>query len=194
MKKSIIIFSLLVLLDSPLPTYAQRGFKVIDKAEQKFEDGKNKRALKILSKAEKMNYGFCGNARISASNTINLLRAKIYIDQKDYQLARNSLDSIAWGFNLDSIRIRTYQLEYGKDSLSNIIDTSFANTRIECKELYCFVIIPLLNGHNLRLTLNPMTNGELMNIKDEKKRVEKWITIFKESENYELLKESKGSH
>jgi len=186
------ILSLFFLFILALPIFAQEGFKVIHKAEQKYENGQNKKALKLLSKAEKMNYGFCGNAWTDADRAINLLRAKIYIDQENYQLARNSLDSIGWeykGDNLDSIRIRTYQLEYGKDSLSNVIDTSFTNTKIECEDYDCFVIMPLSNGENLKLKVNPMSNSDLIFIDDEKKKLELWIARFKESQNYKLIKE-----
>lgn len=186
------ILSLFIFLSLALPTFAQKGFKVIHKAEKKYDNRQNKKALKLLSKAEKMNYGFCGNAWMDADRAINLLRAKIYIDQENYQLARNSLDSIGWeykGDNLDSIRIRTYQLEYGKDSLSNMIDTSFTNTKIECGDYDCFVIMPLSNGENLKLKVTPISNSDLIFIDDEKKKLEIWITRFKESQNYELIKE-----
>ena len=192
MKNLKYILSLFFLLSLALPTFAQNGFIEIHKAEQKYENGQNKKALKLLSNAEKMNYGFCGNAWMDADRAINLLRAKIYIDQEDYQLARNSLDSIGLeykGDNLDSIRIRTYQLEYGKDALSNMIDTSFTNTKMECGEHECFVIIPLTDGENLKLKVNPMTNSDLILIDDEKKKLEIWIARFKESQNYKLIKE-----
>lgn len=186
------IFFLFVLLSLVIPTFAQEGFKVIHKAEQKYENGKKKRALYLLSKAEKMNYGFCGNAWMDANRAINLLRATIYIDQKDYQLARNSLDSIGWeyrGDNFDSIRIRTYQMEYGKDSLSNMIDSSLVNTKVECGEYDCFVVIPLTNGKEIILKPNLMSNFDLIYLDDEKKKVEKWVFKFKDSENYKLIKE-----
>lgn len=192
MKNLKYILSLFLLLSLALPTFAQKGFKVVHKAEQKYENGQHKKALKLLSKAEKMNFGFCGNAWMDAERAINILKAKIYIDKKKYQLVRNSLDSIGWeyrGDNLDSIRIRTYQLEYGKDSLSNMIDTSFTNTKIECGDYDCFVITPLTNGENLKLKINPMSNSDLIFMDDEKKKLEIWIAVFKESQNYKLIRE-----
>jgi hypothetical protein len=187
--KYVLIF--LVFFNLILQTFAQKGFKVIHKAEQKYEDGQNKRALELLSKAEKMNYGFCGNARMGAKRAINLLRTKIYINKKEYQLARNSLDSIGWeykGDNLDSIKIRTYQMEYGKDSLSNMIDSSLVNTKVECEEYDCFAIIALKNGKEIKMKVNPI-DFDLIYISDEKKKAEIWVNWFKESENYKLIKE-----
>ena len=181
----------IVFLSLSLQIYAQKGCKMIRKAEHKYENGHNDRALKLLSKAENMNYGFCGNASMDANRTINLLKAKIYINKKEYQMARNSLDSIGWehiGDNLDSIRIRTYQMEYGKDSLSNMIDSSLVNTKVDCREYECYSIITLTNGIVLKLNVNSINNN-LIYLAEEKKKVEIWVTWFKESENYKLIKE-----
>lgn len=174
-----------------LQIYAQEGFKMIRKAEHKYENGHNNSALKLLSKAENMNYGFCGNASMDANRAINLLKAKIYINKKEYQMARNSLDSIGWEHisdNLDSIRIRTYQMEYGKDSLSNMIDSSFVNTKVDCRECDCYSIITLTNGKVLKLKVNSIKNN-LICLAEEKKKVEFWVTWFIESENYKLIKD-----
>lgn len=179
----------LIFFSLTLKTFAQKGFDIISKAEVKYEHGKYKSALKLLSKAENMNYGFCGNAWMDADRAIYLLRAKIYINKKEYQLARNSLDSIGWEFNgdkFDSIRIRTYQMEYGKDSLSSMIDASLVNTKVECGEYSCFIIIPLTNGKALKLK-NYLFNFDLMIIEDEIKKTEVWVNWFKESENYKLI-------
>jgi len=196
MKKLKTLLFFLSLLSFAVPSFAQKGFKVIDKAERKFEKGKNRRALKLLSKAEKMNYGFCGNAWIEAEIAIDLLRAKIYMDQKKYQLARNSLDSISWGFGgdcYDSIRIRSYQLEYGKDSLNSMIDTSLANATMHCNEYDCFVSIPLTNGNTIKLKEIPISFNNVINSEVEKQNLKKWIIHFKESENYKLILENSGA-
>jgi hypothetical protein len=106
-------------------------------------------------------------------------------------MARNSLDSIGWEHisdNLDSIRIRTYQMEYGKDSLSNMIDSSFVNTKVDCRECDCYSIITLTNGKVLKLKVNSIKNN-LICLDEEKKKVEFWVTWFIESENYKLIKD-----
>ncbi|UII25823.1 hypothetical protein LVD15_21350 [Fulvivirga maritima] len=192
MKKLKILFFVLLLIELNVPTYAQKGFGVILKAGQKYEDGQYKKALKLLAKAERMDYGFCGNAWEGSERAINLLRTKIYINQENYQLARKCLNSIGLeykGDNLDSIRIRTYQMEYGKDSLSNMIDLSFNNTKVVCRENDFFVIIPLTNGEKIELKINPIFNFDLIHMDDENEKVAKWIGSFKESENYKLIQE-----
>ncbi len=186
--KDILIF--LVFFCLTLQIFAQRGYKVIYKAERKYEKGHYKKALKLLSKAENMNYGFCGTW-MEADRAINLLRAKIYINKKEYQLASNSLDSIGRGHagdNLDSIRIRIYQMEYGKDSLSRMIDSALVNTRVECVEENCFAMIPLMNGKAIKMKGN-LFNSELIFMNDVKKKTEIWVKAFKESEHYKLIKE-----
>ena len=79
-------------------------------------------------------------------------------------------------------------MEYGKDSLSSMIDSSLANTKLECREHKCFVIIPLTNGKTLKLQVNPMSNFDSFYLRDEKKKIEIWVPRFKESENYKLIK------
>lgn len=183
-------FFLVLLLSITLSSYAQKPFKVIHKAERKFENGQNKRALKLLSKAEKMNLGFCGTWD-NRDKAINLLRAKIYVDQKEYQLARNSIDSIAfWSMidNLDSIIIRTYQMEYGKDSLSNMVDSSLINTKVVCRDYDCYALIPLTNGKEIKMKIS-ISNPNLRYLNDNREKAEEWIKEFKESENYKLIKE-----
>ena len=186
------ILSLFLLQCLVLPAFAQKGFEVIKKAETKHLNGQHKKALKLLSKAEKMNFGFCGNAWMDADREINLLKAKIYIKQENYQFARNSLDSIGVeyrGDNLDSIRIRTYQMEFGKEFLSSVIDSSLNHSEVTCGEYECYVSIPLTKGKEIKLKPNPMSNFELIYLNDEKQKSENWLLKFKDSENYKLIKE-----
>lgn len=179
---------LLLTLTISLHAFSQNGFELISKAENRYAHGHTKSALRLLEKAEKVDYGFCGNAWSDAKRAINLLRAEINIQQQEYQLARNSLDAISYGYlkdNFDSIRIRTYQMEYGKDSLSSMIDTSLINTKVESEGYYCFAIIPLTNGKAVKLKLEP--TYELIVTDDTIKKAEIWVSLFKKSENFKLL-------
>lgn len=179
-------------LNLAIPTYAQEGFNVIRKAEAQFQKGNSEKALKLLIKAKTMGYGPCGNAAMDANRSINLLRAKIYMTQEKYQEARNSLDSIYAERrldNLDSIRIRTLQLEFGKDSMSNMLDSSLPNVKIECGESDCYAILPFTNGKIIRLKINTFRNREITAIWFETNKEEIWINWFKQSEYYAMLKE-----
>lgn len=186
------ILSFFFFLNLAIPAYAQEGFNVIRKAETQFQKGNTEKALKLLLKAENMNYGSCGNASMDANRSINLLRAKIYIDQEKYQEARNSLDSIYVERqldNLDSIRIRTLQLEFGKDYLSNSIDSCLVNVKIECGETDCYTILPFTNGKIIRLKINLFRERKITAIWFETNKEEIWINWFKQSEYYAMLKE-----
>jgi len=182
---------ILAVFGLALPCFAQKGFKLITKAELKYEQGKNTKALKLLSKAENMNYGFCGNAWMDASFSINLLRVKIHFKNNDYQAARDCLDSVNWradGDYLDSIRIRTYQMEFGKDSLSKMIDVSLVSASIECGDYYCYFMLALTNGKSIKFTAHQITS-DLTPLYDEMKLTKDWVKRFKESANYTLIKE-----
>ncbi len=139
---------LLSLLGSQLNAISQNGFRVIQKAESNVNEGNSKKALKLLNKAEKMDYGFCGNAYIEAENRIDFLRSMIYLKNKNYELARASLDSIVWFSernDIDSIKVWTYQQELGSKYLNRIIDSSLKKSIVKCNENDCYGIIPLKN-------------------------------------------------
>lgn len=79
-------------------------------------------------------------------------------------------------------------MEYGKESLNNMIDSSLINTKVVCGELDCYAIISLVNGKEIKLKIN-LINVGLIYIEDEKKKVEMWVNWFKESKNYKQIKE-----
>lgn len=79
-------------------------------------------------------------------------------------------------------------MEYGKDSLSNMIDASLVNTKVECGEYDCYAIIPLTNGKVIRLKINPLKSFT-MYMADKKEKPEIWVTWFRDSVNYKLIKE-----
>lgn len=173
--------------------HAQSGFHVIKKAERKYEAGKEKAALRLLNRAEKLDYGFCGNSWIGANRSICLLKARIYMDSDKYLEARNSLNSILWEHeddNLDSIRIRTYQLQFGKMKVSEGMDLALKNAYLESDESDCYVIMPM-NGLacDFRFKMNPMNSLFVIAGKDKYEELKSWIEEFHSSGNYKLAKE-----
>lgn len=172
--------------------HAQNGFKVIKKAEAKFKRGNFKKALKLLSKAEDMNYGFCGNAWLDANHDINILRSKIYRQQGEYQLLRNSLDSIGFEYpneNYDSLRIRAYQLEFGKESFNKMMMAELDKARFESVIHDWYVVIALENGCDVRLKLKAKNHIRFILGKEPKVGIEFWLKEFKKSENFKLIQE-----
>lgn len=122
-----ILFLLLVLSSY---TWSQKGFDVIRKAERKIERGNYTRALHLLEKAEKMNYGFCGNAWIEAEESILMNKAKIYSKTGDNLQAANTLNELSFEMyhpqNVDSLKTVYYVNEFGKERVKHEIDSCIA--------------------------------------------------------------------
>jgi len=190
---------LIILLSFlPILAYSQEGFKIIEKAEKKFEHKNYRKTLQLLNQAEGMDYGFCGNSWMDANRSINLLRAKVHLAQKNYQLARNSLDSIVFEYrddHFDSIKVRTYQTEIGCDSLSNMLDESLIHTSFITRNLDWFASIPLTNGiDTLRFKIRSNKINDLLDLNNEKDKeilYEKWLVEFLSTDAYILIKQEK---
>jgi len=189
----LLFFFFLFSLGTWMDCYAQTGFRVIDRAEEKIAEGDLTKALKLLNRAEKMDYGFCGNAYLTADQYIDSLRVVIHLKNKDYKLARASMDSIFWlaeRLDIDSIKARTYQYELGAEFLKNNIDAFLRNAVLECGQ-DCFGIIPL-EGTDAFLKFKIF--GDYLDYvmeMDEEKRRQKWIESYSASAAYQLIK--KGS-
>ncbi|SFT35199.1 hypothetical protein SAMN05216474_0048 [Lishizhenia tianjinensis] len=121
--KPVIFFLLLTL---PLLSVAQRGFRLIDKAANKIEQGKLKKALEILEKAEHSNYGFCGLTYTDAYQNIALLRFIIYDSLQEPLKAANTLNKLYYfqGMDLDSLKMTYYLDVYDKEKLKQQMDTA----------------------------------------------------------------------
>ena len=170
--------------------FAQSGFKTIKKAELKYEKRKYVKALNLLNKADKMNYGFCSNAWVDANYAINILRYKIYTDLENYQMARHSLDSISssnQSIEIDLMKIRAYQLEYGSKKLAKSIDTSFNNVIIICENFTCYAKIPIFDNAFINLKLCVVLSLYVSRLINETQRLQLWIEAFKKSNIYHQL-------
>ena len=183
------IFLFLILITQNIS--AQKAYKVIEKAEHKIVEKNYEKALKLLNKAENMDYGFCGNAKLTADYEIDSLRFVAYFKLNKFELARKSLDSLfSFGKreDLDSLKVLTYQKEYGDEFIRNIIDKSIPNSYVECNDYDCFGYIPLAgNEKHLKFKIY----GDYLNymfIEDRTERNNLWITEFRKSKTYELIK------
>jgi hypothetical protein len=79
---------------------------------------------KILNKAEKRNYGFCGNAKESALSEIDYLRAKILFIQNEYEKCLIKLNSEnIWirQKSSDSLKIECLIKIHGKEKVKSVI-------------------------------------------------------------------------
>jgi hypothetical protein len=176
-----------------LPLYGQKSFKTIKRAEQKFENGNSKRALKLLLKAEQNKDVFCGTAAFQKDNAIGVLRARIYVAAKAYSEARRALQQPhVFGQNVDSLTILSYQLEFGADVLKQNIDKGLDNSYIsynESLEIY-YVCVPItkdlviqFNTFFFNHSIEPDRRTDY-----EHSFLRRWVTKFRESSLYEWVK------
>lgn len=187
-------FALLLLLftlgvQACKPSY-KMGYEQIEKAELKYSEGNYKSALRHLKRAEKANYGFCGNAWIGAHNSIHELRARIFFDQEEYSQARESLSSCSQGLamnRVDTFFIRCYQMEFGKDSLRSMLDTTLANVQINNQNYPFTARIPLSNGDTLNFALDLIRDQDIIKSNLEEERVALWASRFKATDKYAML-------
>ena len=101
----------------------KQGYKFIGRAGKEIENGNLTKAEKLLEKANKSNYGFCGNAWASAHSQINLLKVEIFNQRKEFDKSFSALDSIkGCGIGADceardSLKIITLFLKFGKEKV-----------------------------------------------------------------------------
>jgi len=103
-----------------------QNYELINKADKILcsENPNLNKAEKILNKAEKSNYGFCGNAKMSALSEIEYLRAKILFYQNEYKKCLVKLDSEnVWikQKSSDSLKIVCLIKIYGKEKIQKLI-------------------------------------------------------------------------
>lgn len=112
MKKYFII-SLLIFVSFQLWS---QNYNYINRAEKLINKSRNlSKAMRLLNKAQNVDYGFCGNAWAEADWSIHYLKARIYYIQEKYELAikeLNSIDNCHLGgdcHSSDSLKLRVYQ-------------------------------------------------------------------------------------
>jgi hypothetical protein len=182
---------LFLFLGTSQCVFAQRGYKVINKAEKKIESKDYLKALRLLDRAEKMDYGFCGNARLEADLAIDSLRFVAFYKLNKYESARKSLDSLFSFGNredLDSLKVLTYQKEYGTEFLKNIIDKSISNSYLDCNVDDCYGNIPIIGTEKVLKFKIYGYNINYFFIKNERERDSLWVSEFRKSKAYQLIK------
>lgn len=134
--KSLLIISYVLLTFS---STSQEGFDLIRRAENKINQGKYEKALDLLNLAKHSDYGFCGNAWMSATTAINKKEAFIYEKQGEFLKAANVLNRIQINRekNSDSIKMTLYLKELDSKLIKNQID-SCLNLITSIDELHPF--------------------------------------------------------
>ena len=103
-----------------------QNYKLINKADKILQTEKPNliKAEKLLNKAEKNDYGFCGNAKVSALSEIDYLRAKILFFQNKFEECLIKLDSENLWLrqkSADSLKIICLIKIHGREKVKNLI-------------------------------------------------------------------------
>ena len=125
MRHTLILFFLLISTLS----WGQSGFDVIRKAQRKADQQEYTKALRLLNRAENMNYGFCGNAWIEAEEMITETQAHIYAETGQFELAANTLNKLDWFLatsEADSLKTTYYVQAFSKELVKREIDSCIA--------------------------------------------------------------------
>lgn len=140
---------LLFLFFNSLTLLSQNGFKVIQKAEKKIEQGNLDRANKLLNKADSMDYGFCGNAWMEARDLIALNRIKILESKGQYLQAANTLNQehLFYGSNLDSLKMTYFLKVIDKSKIKSEIDSCI-------NRLYSIDSVDFLGGYSFNVNFS----------------------------------------
>lgn len=100
------------------------GQRFIRKAEKNIFNGKFEKALRLLSKAEQSNYGFCGSGNYSTLKNIERLKINSFLGLKEYDSILTLLDKKDLYFEFetkkdDSLKVEVLFLKHGKENITN---------------------------------------------------------------------------
>ena len=120
----LLIFSCLSITGQTAYQYNYKeGSRFIIKAEKHLNRGNLAKAEDFISKAKKSDFGFCGNAWMSAYSQITIIEVRLLNTMKEYDKALTLLDSLngcvfdADCSARDSLKIITLILKYGKEKV-----------------------------------------------------------------------------
>ena len=141
-----------------------QDYKYIRKAERLINSNINlNRAIKLLDKAENVNYGFCGNAWATAFWNINYLKARAYDKKEQYSMALAHLDSIkgcSFGGDCESSDALKYEIlgkVFDNDEIKKALleksDSIISFKKIWMEKNIC-VYLDSLN-YNICFTIDP---------------------------------------
>jgi hypothetical protein len=175
-------------------SFAQ-DYGTIRKAERKINQKEYAKALKLLNRAEKQDYGFCGNAYLEAELMIMDLRIRLFKEtNNDLELEKllNEIDPFIEsgnGIRYSTERIQMALKRYSKPELNTKIITALKNFRKDdYNEIddYNTLILKADNGFKLKLYFRNLWDASK---KEGQAYNEALIKLYTESEYYTLLNE-----
>lgn len=111
--------------------FCQEGFTLINRAEACVKRGALQKAEKLLIEAGKADYGFCGNAHISAYCRIELVRFQMDMmrgnfSEAEKRLRDNEMCVYDYEGNFDSLWINLYCKKYGRELVAEEVEGSLS--------------------------------------------------------------------
>ena len=135
----------------PLLYSYDEGYKFIEKAKNFIKAGKYQKAENFLDMAARADYGFCGNAWSSANGEIGNTKAEIYIIQKFYNKALNTLETVggcSFGADCatrDSLKMTALIAKFGKIKVQTAFNEAVGFTKPGVLSYEYSVVLPSLN-------------------------------------------------
>lgn len=187
MKKA---FSFTVLLFS-FVCYSQ-DYRLLNTAEKKLNEKKYDKALNILTKAEKGNYGFCGNAKVDAQSRINSLKLRLFKESGNDEGMKDFLDHIDSNYEYNTSifsieRIKLALKTFSKEELNiKIIEAiqHFKHHEWNFERDFECITLQLDSNYSLRLQFNNIST--IANLKNDA-FTEGLLKLYTDSEYYKLL-------
>ncbi|MDI9308815.1 MAG: hypothetical protein QM535_01270 [Limnohabitans sp.] len=133
--------TLLILLLLNQLSFSQ-DYSLLRKAEKKLEKKEYDKALRLLNRAEKADYGFCGNASIEALYKIDSLKLRLFKESKDLIGLQKFLDNINFEFNERYSKERIFLALnfYKKEELKRLLIESILNSDRNNLESYFGIV------------------------------------------------------
>jgi|GEM_PF-6071223 len=203
MRHFVYIQFLTVFLLFPALCAAQSGgWKYLTAADQHIEDGNYSKARKALRKAQKGDYGFCGNAHAEAAVNIQKAKARIFTLEDKPKEAYEALNEVRCGLascqGIDYLKVEALVAAYGKAKVASELVEELAKLPLSSLSSDYKSVPISLSFLDSPLLINPFytdfSSGEraIMLAEQEGKRLtekEKQLLIVQHLSLYSLLED-----
>jgi len=169
-----------------------QSYKSIERAEREMMAGNYDKALRLLKRAEKQDYGFCGNAWIEAVQNIDSLKLAIYKQKGDKKQLKKFLDEVNpvnevfddyYSKERIILALENFTEEELRSTILNALysykqDTAYFETNI--------ISLKLTRDYTLKLRIDVF---KIMSLESDRKLSfnDALIEYFKQSEYYKML-------
>jgi len=172
-------------------TAFSQSYKTIKKAERKINGKEYAKALRLLNRALKEDYGFCGNAKIEAEIEVNALKLRLYRESGDYVELIKFLDGIEPFLEFETIysaeRIRLALRKYSKTNLNaHVVSALSKFTSNEYVDYSNIALLQIDTDYTLKLLIRSEEILELQE-KHQLSFNDALVRFYNESEYFKIL-------